>query len=285
MMNDDEPVRTDGSETQNGFLGLERHTILSIAVFVSLVLGWEVLSRVGYSNLSLIFPTLPTIIGQLAWLFTDGIIYYHFAVTLQEVLIAFVLAAVIGVGLGTALGTNEFVAQGVEPVIYYISTVPKLLLYPLIILILGLGVESKIAMGFLSAIFPITVNTLTGALNVRENLIKVPRVYGASSWKIFKTVYAPSMVTHIINGFRIGGGVAIIGVILGEHYASSTGGLGVIVLRFFTELNLARMYAVLIVIFVFSYSVNRGLLAVQRYLANQGYGTGVGRNDGEDFGF
>ncbi|MFB6096021.1 MAG: ABC transporter permease [Haloferacaceae archaeon] len=284
-MNDEESVRADDGDAADGYFGLERHTILSIVVFVTLVLSWELLSRVGYSDLSLIFPTLSTIIGEFVWLFTDGIIYYHLAVTLQEVLIAFVLAATIGVTVGTALGTNKFLAEGVEPVIYYVSTVPKLLLYPLIILVLGLGVESKVAMGFLSAIFPITVNTLTGALNVRENLVKVPRVYGVSSWKIFKTVYVPSMVTHIINGFRIGGGVAIIGTILGEHYASSTGGLGVIVLRFFTELNLARMYAVLLVIFVFSYTVNRGLLALQRYLGAQGYGTGTGRDDGEDFGF
>lgn len=280
-----EPAPAESEPGADRVLGMQRHNALGLAVLVVVLGCWELLAEVGFSDLSIVFPPLQEIGAQFVWLFTDGIIYYHLAVTLQEVLVAFLLAALVGVPLGTVLGANEFLAQGVEPVIYYISTIPKLLLYPLLILLLGLGVESKIAMGFLSAIFPIVVNTITGALAVRENLVRVPKSYGASRWTIYRTVYVPSMVTHIINGFRIGAGVAVIGVILGEHYASKTGGLGAIVLRFFTQLNLARMYAVLVVIFLFSFAVNRGLLALQHDLSRRGYGTGRERGEDEGFGF
>jgi ABC-type nitrate/sulfonate/bicarbonate transport system permease component len=214
-----------------------------------------------------------TILGALVELLTSSDFYFHALVTTQEVAVSFVLAAVIGIVGGTLVGSNAFVAKAVEPVIYYFSTVPKIVLYPLFLVALGVGIESKVAIGFFSAIFPITVNTITGTLNVREEFVKVANVYDASFWEVFKFVYLPSTITHIVNGLRLGIGVAIIGVLLGE-LAASQAGIGNQVQFFFSNLNTAKMYAALIIIFSVSLGLNLALLRLQSYLAANGYGIG-----------
>lgn len=262
-------------------LGFPLHNAIAGATVLSFLLFWEVMAQVAFAKLKIVFPSLMTIAGALAEVLTTGEFYYDLAVTSQEVAISFALAAIIGIVAGTAIGANEFVADAVEPLIYYFSTVPKIVLYPLFLVALGVGLESKIAMGFFSAIFPITVNTITGTLSVREDLLKVARVYDASPREIFENVYLPSTITHVVNGLRLGVGVAIIGVLLGE-LAASQAGLGNRVSFYFSNLQTAKMYAVLIIVFAVSLGLNLGLLKLQEYLWAKGYGVG---ESGEAIGF
>lgn len=276
-----EPQESDHSGTADR---IPAAMLIEIGFIGMLVIIWETLARVSFAELNLVFPSIIEILGATTTIIVSGSIVPHFLTTVQEVIVAFVLAAVVGISLGVALGSNEFVAQGIEPVIYYISSVPKLLLYPIMLLALGIGFESKVAMGFFSALFPITVNTITGTLSVRESLVKVAHSNGASPFQTFQKVYVPSIATHILNGLRIGAGVAVIGVIIAEHYAARSG-LGNRVLYYFSNFEMARMYAVLVVIFVLSFAANRGLLKVQEYLSHRGYGTGEGRGGDEGHGF
>lgn len=268
-------------DEERTILGVPAPTALAGGTVVAGLLLWELLSAVAFARLTIVFPSLETIAGALVELLTTSEFYYHLAVTAQEVAVSFALAAVVGIVLGTALGANEFVAEAVEPLIYYFSTIPKIVLYPLFLVALGVGFESKIAMGFFSAIFPITVNTLTGALNVREDLIKVARVFEATPREIFENVYLPSTITHIVNGLRLGIGVAIIGVLLGE-LAASQAGIGNRVNFYFSNLQTDKMYAVLIIVFGVSLGLNLGLLKLQQWLWARGYGVG---ESGETTGF
>ena len=253
--------------------GLPLDTVLVVATVLVALAAWELLARVAFDRLDIVFPSLVTIFAALVELLTSNEFYFHAWITTQEVAVSFVLAAVIGIIGGTLLGSNEFVAKAVEPVIYYFSTVPKIVLYPLFLVALGVGLESKVAMGFFSAIFPITVNTITGTLNVREEFVKVANVYDASFWEVFKFVYLPSTITHIVNGVRLGVGVAIIGVLLGE-LAASQAGIGNQVKFYFSNLNTGKMYAALILVFAVSLAINLALLRLQSYLAANGYGVG-----------
>lgn len=261
--------------------GVPLHNGITIGTVLLFVVLWEIASQFAFARLELVFPSLAAIFGELYWLFASGEIYPHLIITAQQVGVAFVLAVIVGVGGGAALGTNEFVAKAVEPILYYFSSVPKIVLYPLFLVALGVGMESKIAMGFLSALFPITVNSIVGSLSVREDLIKVAKVNGASRWQVFKHVYLPSMVTHIVNGLRLGVGVAIISVVLAELFASQAG-LGNIISFYFGNLMTARMYATLLVLFAAALVLNFGLLKVQDYLQKKGYG---GAEAGGTFGF
>lgn len=271
----------DSKSSRRRFVSVPRAIAIGTIV-VGLVL-WEVLSQFGYAKLDVIFPSLSLIGSALVELLSSGEFYSHFWVTAQEVGIALGLAAAIGIGGGTIVGSNRYLAEGVEPVIYYFSTVPKIILYPLFIAALGAAsMDSKVAIGFFSAIFPITVNAITGALGVRQDLVKVARVYRAKPWETFAKVYVPSMLTHLVNGLRLGTGVAIIGVLLGELFASQAG-LGNRIAFYFANLLTDFMYAALIVIFGVALAINLGLLALQNELARRGYGS-VGDSE-EGFGF
>ena len=282
-MNDAQSHRTEVSDTeQTHVFGIPLHTAIAGGTVLSFLLLWEIIARLAFAQLKIVFPTLVQITAALVELLTTGEFYYHLAVTIQEVAISFVLAAIIGITVGTVLGSNEFLAEAVEPLIYYFSTIPKIVLYPLFLVALGVGFESKIAMGFFSAIFPITVNMITGARSVRENYVKVAQVYEATSREIFEHVYLPSTITHVINGLRLGIGVAIIGVLLGE-LAVSQAGLGNRIKFYFSNLQIEKMYAILLIIFGASFALNIGLLKLQQYLWAKGYG--AGESEGDAVGF
>lgn len=271
----------DAGPDERTVLGYPLHNVITVATVLVCLLLWELMAQVAFERLAIVFPSVLTIAGALGEVLTTPDFYYHLAVSTQEVAISFALAAVIGITVGTLLGTSEFAAKAVEPLIYYFSTIPKIVLYPLFLVALGVGFESKIAMGFFSAIFPITVNTLTGALNVREDFIKVARVFEATPREIFENVYLPATIAHIVNGLRLGIGVAIIGVLLGE-LAASQAGIGNQIHFYFSNLQTAKMYAVLIIVFAASLGVNLGLLRLQQWLWSKGYGIG---ESGEAIGF
>jgi ABC-type nitrate/sulfonate/bicarbonate transport system permease component len=272
---------TDEQPTNRTVLGVPLHTAIASATIFAFIVLWELLAQVAYTRLAIVFPSLATIVVSLVELLTSREFYSHFALTAYEVAVSFALAAVVGIVGGTILGMNEFLADAMEPLIYYFSTVPKIVLYPLFLVVLGVGFESKVAMGFFSALFPITVNMITGALNVREDLVKVARAHRASVWQVFKHIYLPSTVTHIVNGLRLGIGVAIIGVLLGE-LAASQAGLGNQVQFYFSNLQTAKMYAVLTLVFAASFGLNLTLLRFQQFLRAKGYGVG---QTGEAIGF
>jgi ABC-type nitrate/sulfonate/bicarbonate transport system permease component len=166
--------------------------------------------------------------------------------------------------------------------IYYVSTVPKIVYYPLLIMVFGVGPESKVAKGVLSAFFPIVVLVTAGALEVNPVHRNVARTYNASRLQTFRKVYIPSTVTYVLNGMRLGIGTAIISVMLAELFVSKAG-LGNQLQFYFSQLQMGKMYAVLLIVFVTAFALNLGLLRVQSYLVAKGYGTGEGGEQG--FGF
>jgi ABC-type nitrate/sulfonate/bicarbonate transport system permease component len=277
-----ETEAASGESPETGRLfGIPIHNGIAVGTVLLGILLWEIAAQFAFDRLEIVFPSLLAISGELYWLFASGEIYPHLSITAQQVGIAFLIAIVVGVGGGTALGMNQFVAEAVEPILYYFSSIPKIVLYPLFLVALGIGIESKIAMGFLSALFPIAVNSIVGSLSVREDLVRVAQVNGATRYQVFKHVYLPSMVTHIVNGLRLGVGVAIISVVLAELFASQAG-MGNRISFYFGNLLTARMYATMVVLFVAALVLNLSLLRVQDYLNKKGYGDA---DAGSTFGF
>jgi len=261
----------DGSLTRLGKLPVEAHNAVTVGTLLLAVIIYEVIARFGFPGLDIIFPSVIEVAEEFVWLFQSQTVYPHFVVTMQTVLIASTLAAVVGIIGGLSLGANKFAADAVEPLLYYFSSLPKITLYPLFLVALGVGIESRVVAGFLSALFPITVNCITGALSVKEQLVRVGEIYRVSRWQLLKFVYIPSTITHIINGLRLGVAGSLLTIVLAELFASQ-GGLGNRVGFFFSNLQTARMYATILFLFVLSLIINFGFLYLQQYLARRGYG-------------
>jgi len=119
----------------------------------------------------------------------------------------------------------------------------------------GVGAGSKIAMGVVSCFFPVAISAAAGMREIDRTLIRVGRSFRASTWDMVTKVYLPAMRAPILNGIRLGLGVAIIGTLLAETKLSNRG-LGYLVMQAYATFDMPRMYALLIVLFVLSIGVN-----------------------------
>jgi NitT/TauT family transport system permease protein len=119
----------------------------------------------------------------------------------------------------------------------------------------GVGPGSKVAMGAISCFFPVALSAATGMRGIDPVLIRVGRSFRLSTWQMVTKIYLPAMRLPILNGVRLGLGVAIIGTLLAETKLSNRG-LGFLIINAYSTFNMPRMYALLITLFVLSIGVN-----------------------------
>ena len=142
-----------------------------------------------------------------------------------------------------------------EPYLFYLGTTPKIILFPLLIMGFGVGWNSKIAMGALSCFFPIALSTVAAMAIVDRALIKVGRSLQLTSWQMATKIYLPAIRLPVFNGFRLGFGVAVIGVLLAETKLSNQG-IGYLIMQGYSRFDMPQTYALLILVFAFAIAVN-----------------------------
>jgi len=119
----------------------------------------------------------------------------------------------------------------------------------------GVGPGSKIALGTLSCFFPVALSVAAGMREIDKVLVKVGRSFRANSWQMATKIYLPAMRHPVINGVRLGFGVALIGTLLAETKLSNKG-IGFLIIQAYAIFDMPRMYAMLIVLFVLAIGVN-----------------------------
>lgn len=195
------------------------HMLLSLATGL---LIWEIVGRFIITN-RLFFAPFSMVMQNLIELFADGTIYYHLYVSGSEFLIGYFLAIVIGVLVGILMGVSEPLATFLDPWVSALYATPLVALTPLFILVFGIGVESKAALVFTLAVFPVLISTYSGMLSVEKNYLDVADSFSASSLqKVFK-VLIPGALPFMISGFRLAVGKALTAVVVGELFFSSAG--------------------------------------------------------------
>jgi NitT/TauT family transport system permease protein len=127
------------------------------------------------------------------------------------------------VPLGILMGWYGRLNAILDPFVSALYATPRIALLPLIMIWFGIGIESKIAIVFLGAVFPILVNTVTGVRTISADFVKVARSFGASDRQMFMTVALPSSVPLLLSGLRLGLGHALIGIVVGEMYGAHYG--------------------------------------------------------------
>ncbi|HLH31528.1 MAG TPA: ABC transporter permease, partial [Terriglobia bacterium] len=132
-------------------------------------------------------------------------------------------ALVSGVVLGVIVGWYRRFRLIADPFLNALYAAPRIAMMPLIIIWFGIGMWSKVFIVFLSAFFPILVNTVAGIRNMDRDLLRAARAFCASDWQIFKTLAIPGSVPFILTGVRQGVAVGLIGVVVGEMLGSSEG--------------------------------------------------------------
>jgi NitT/TauT family transport system permease protein len=141
----------------------------------------------------------------------------------QELMYGFGLSIIIGLPLGMLMGWYKRLNEALDPFVTFFYSIPRVALTPLLIIWFGIGINSKIAVVFLGAIFAIVINTAAGVRNLDPDLIKAARSFGASDAQLFRTLVLPGSVPFILTGLRLGLGHALTGVVVGELVAAQAG--------------------------------------------------------------
>src|SRR5207237_1018763 len=166
----------------------------------------------------------PWDVGQaMVKLFQTGDIGLDIATSGDEIVIGYGLAIIVGLLLGLAMGWYTRFQYAMDPLVNFFYSTPRIVLIPLFIIWFGIDIQSKIAVIFLGALFPIIINTMAGVRNTEAALLRVAHSFGASDALIFQRVVLPGSVPFILTGFRLGVGHALTGVVVGELIAAKHG--------------------------------------------------------------
>jgi len=229
-------------------------TLLRVAIVLATLVIWQLLSVSGWFYRDVI-PSLTIIGAALLKLLSSTDLYWNLWVTMEEIAGGLVIGGLGGLLVGLVLGANRFLARAFEPYIYYLGPTPKIIFFPVMIMWFGVGGGSKVAMGAVSCFFPIALNVIAGMRQIDQVLIRVGKSFRANPWQMTTKIYLPAMRHPIINGLRLGLGVALIGTLLAETKISNRG-IGFLVIQAYSVFDMPRMYAILIVLFVLAIGAN-----------------------------
>ncbi|HYU82938.1 MAG TPA: ABC transporter permease subunit [Candidatus Polarisedimenticolia bacterium] len=235
------------------------HTLVLVA---ALVLIWQALYW-WIGDVALASPAAT--LAYTAKLFATESFDAQVIETLRAFAIAYALSVVIGLAVGFWLGFDRLSGDTLEPMIVSLYAIPKLTLYPILLLAFGLGLSAKVAFGVLHGVIPIILFTLSAVHNTKPILIKTGRVLNLSRWQMVRWILFPAAVPEIFTGLRVGFALTLIGSLLAEMFASQRG-LGYMLMNGIGLHNVELIMAVTLVIVVFAFAVSSLLLYVDQRL-------------------
>jgi ABC-type nitrate/sulfonate/bicarbonate transport system permease component len=216
------PAEAEDAAPQRSLWQRNENFVLGVASVTAFLLFWEFSVSLNWVNP--LFTSSPGRIAATGFeMFRDGSIYPDLLVSAQEFVLGFGLAVIVGVPLGILMGWYSRLNAVLDPFVNALYAMPRIALMPLIIIWFGIDIWAKIAIIFLSSVFPILVNTMTGVRTMERDFVKVARSFGASDGQLFKTVALPSSVPNLLTGVRLGLGHALIGIVVGEMNGASAG--------------------------------------------------------------
>lgn len=225
--------------------GTVRRIQLTLFTIVLLVV-WEAIVR-AFKVPDYLVPPPSAVAVALYRGLSSGLFFGHFAVTLYETVSGFALAAAAGIVVGTLIAQSRLMEQFVYPYIVALQSLPKIAIAPLIIVWLGYGFTSKIVVAATVAFFPVLVNVIVGLKSVDQDRIDLMRSLKASRWQQLKLVQLPNALPFIFAGLDVAAIFSLLGAIVAE-FVGSQEGLGNLILIFNQSLDIASVFACLVVL-------------------------------------
>ncbi len=214
--------RRQGSAWQAQMGPRTERIVLGTAFIVAVLVAWQVVTALGIEP-PIILPSPSDVVGAFRELFSSSDIWADFAASGEELLYGFALAAAVGIAAGLLIGWYPRLGYFFDPFINLLYAIPRVALGPLLVVWLGIGLSSKVALVFLIAVFPVLVNTSSGIRSLDPHLLRVARCFGASDLKIFRTIALPGSVPFILGGLRLAVGQSLIGVFVAELLGAQFG--------------------------------------------------------------
>ena len=184
--------------------------------------------------------------------------------TTTRTLTAFIVAATLGIPAGIVLGANQIIYRSVEFLVDFFRSTPATAMFPLFLLIFGIGETSKIAVAAFAAWLVILFNVAYGVMNARQTRILAARVMGASNGQIFRQVLFFESLPQTFVGLRVGVSMALVVIIVAEMFIGSSSGMGRRIIDSQQVFDLRQMYASILVTGVLGYSLNLMFIGIER---------------------
>jgi NitT/TauT family transport system permease protein len=198
----------------------------------------------------------------------DGTIFSDFIATLGRTLAAFAVAAALGVPMGIVLGSDRRIYESLEFAIDFFRSTPATAMFPLFLLIFGIGEGSKIGVAAFSAWLVIVFNVAYGVMNARPTRILAAKVMGASRLRVFTDVMFFESLPQTCVGLRLGVSYALVVVIVAEMFVGATSGMGRRIIDAQQIFDLRQMYASIIATGCLGYGMNLLFLSIERKFLN-----------------
>ncbi len=190
-------------------------------VGAALLIFWQWAAGALIRETFLAKPT--SVMWRLYELFATGEIWVHIRVTLTEVVIGFLMGGVLGLAVGLVLGSSRFLSIVFEPYVMAFYGIPRIALAPIFIIVLGIGIWSKVAVVFIQVFFMLFINAYAGVREINQEYVQLARIMGANKGLILRKIIIPSTMPFIMLGLRSAVPYAVIGAVVGEFIAASKG--------------------------------------------------------------
>ncbi|WP_299810844.1 ABC transporter permease [Tardiphaga sp.] len=241
----------------------------SVILLIVLLLFWQY--GVGLLKIpKFILPPFSDVVQALykglavSPLARDGF-WFHSFVTLTEVLGGFFIGSAIGLVLGMIISESQYIDDLVRPYIAAFQSLPKVAIAPIIVMWMGYGMESKIAIVVMLTFFPVLVTSIAGFKAIETDRIDLLRSLSATRWQIFRKVKFPSALPYIFAGLDVAAAFAVVGAIVGE-FVGAQSGLGVMILQMDAQLDTGGSFAVFLILASMGVLLTAALRATRRRL-------------------
>jgi NitT/TauT family transport system permease protein len=240
------------TDQSNGIKPLDRW--LPVVVTVLFLGIWEWLARAELIS-GIFFPPPTKIVSVLWELIISGKLIPNALISLSRILLGMVFGMLPGLFLGLAMGWSPRIRTISDPFIAAIHPIPKIAIFPLILIIFGIGEVSKIVAVSIGAFFPMLINSMAGVIDLPPVYFDVAENYGANRWKTFTRVILPGSLPMVLAGARIALNMALVITVAVELLISKEG-LGVMIWYAWETLRVSELYATLIVIAILGIAIN-----------------------------
>lgn len=241
-----------------------RHSLTRYGLLGAFLLAWQLGATYGFLNPA-VLPPLDRIAAALWDGLQSGALQEDLWISLQRSGIAFLAAVAVGIPLGLLMGQIPVVERAFDPILQLFRQTSALALYPVFILLLGLGESSKVFVIFWAALFPVLLATISGVKEVDRKLVEMARTYGARPLTVFWRVILPASVPSIFVGLRLSATTALLLLIAAEMIGANAG-IGFKVMNAQYNFQIPLMFAVIFLLAALGLVANGVLVVLQRRL-------------------
>ena len=240
----------------------ESGLLFPFLVAIALLIVWEILSRLGVLR-PVLFSSPVVIARTLVDSLASGEMVGHLVATLTRTLAGLALGAIPGLLIGMAMGWSGTLRRALDPIFAALHPIPKIAILPLLMIFLGIGEASRIAVAAVAAFFPMLINTMAGVRAINPIYFEVAQNYGASRYRLFSRVVLPASLPMVFSGLRLAANVTLLVTIAAEIVMADRG-LGALVWLSWETLRVELLYATLVVIAALGIGITGGLRLIRR---------------------